>query len=94
MNFQDVVTTCLFGERSNHDTLASVFWTSGQSLPEILSDIWHVWVEQFQSAFETCVEGVLSRNLFSRLDIRFKQWFRGFLLFVSFIYFRVRNNLR
>jgi hypothetical protein len=71
--------TCLLGEGSNHDTLASVLWTSGESLPQVLGDVGHVWVKQLESSFETRVECVLSRDLFGRLDVALEQWLRCFL---------------
>lgn len=61
--------THLLGERGVHDTLARVLGTSGQTLPQVLGDEWHVRVEQLETSFKTCVECVLRRELFGRLTV-------------------------
>jgi hypothetical protein len=71
------------GKGRNHNTLASILWPSGQSLPQVFRDIWHERVKQLQSSFQTRIQRVLRRNLFTRLGVRLEERLGSFDEYVA-----------
>lgn len=55
--------TDLSRESAKHNTLALLFWSPGQSLPQVFRDVRHNGVDKTKSRFQSCVNGVLNRLL-------------------------------
>lgn len=71
--------TYSFWEGRDHDGLAVIPSAPGETLPEVLGDVWHEGVKELETALETGVQGVLRGELGVRLLVGFKEGLCRFL---------------